>query len=201
MLLSGCAGYRSGVVSQAYVGVEPAGAAVVADAQNWLAVPGARLRAELNNKIQHNEHQVILFIVPVMVDPLDKPLYQPGQNVRLLLEISPEAGVVHFQPEQVVLSIDGREHRPTGVQQLVAFDPGEYPLPAQRDAEERNPAGLGYTLDTPKRHHQFSLRFATPIPTPTQDIRLDISGAVKVPGQPPAAPIRFRVARWKQGYT
>ncbi|WP_439859281.1 hypothetical protein [Pseudomonas sp. MBLB4136] len=200
-LLAGCAGYRYGEVSHAYLEPAPAVATVVRGRQNWLEVPGARVRVELGNEVQHSEHQVILFIVPVMYDPIDKPLYQAGRGARLLLEISPQAGAAGFRPEQVVLSIDGREHRPAGVQQLVAFDPGQYPLEGVRDAEERAPAGLDYPLQRAGRHYQFWLRFDAPMPAPSQDIRLDLSRALRVPGQPAVPPIRFRVVPWKQSYT
>lgn len=201
VLLSGCAGYRYGEVSRAYVGEPPAATTIVRGTQNWLEVPGARLRVELGNEVQHSEHQVMLFIVPIMYDPIDEPLYPTDQGTRLLLEINPQAGEASFHPERALLTIDGRHYRPTGVQQLVVFDPGQYPLAGARDAEERSPAGLDYPMGSPGRHYQFWLRFDAPMPAPTQGIRLDLSRAVRVPGQPPMPPIRFRAVPWKQGYT
>lgn len=201
LLLAGCAGYRYGEVSRAYVGQAPNAATIVRGTQNWLELPGARIRVELSNEVQHSEHQVMLFIVPVMYDPMDQPLYPAEQSARLLLEISPQEGAASFRPEQALLSIDGHEYRPAGVQQLVVFDPGQHPLAGARDAEERKPAGVGYGLDRPGRHYQFWLRFDAPMPAPTQDIHLDLSRALHVPGQPAVPPIRFRAVPWKQGYT
>ena len=201
VLLAGCAGYRSGEVSQAYVDATPAVDPLVRGAPTWLEIPGARVRVELGNEIQQREHQVMLFIVPVMVDPRDKPLYPIEQGARLLVEISPAVHGASFRPEAVVLTVDGREYRASGVQRLAVFDPGEYPLDALRDAEPGNPANLNYSLDKPGRHHQFWLRFDAPMPAPTQGIGLDLSRALHLPGQPAVPPIRFRAVRWKQGYT
>lgn len=200
LLLAGCAGYRSGVVSQAYVDTPPGVEVIARGTPHWLQVPGARLRVELGNEIQQREHQVVLFIVPVMLDPRDRPLYRAAEGARLLLEISASAAA-HFRPEHAVLWIDGQAYRPGGVQRITVFDPGEYPLAALREAEERPPAGLDYGLEPPGRHHQFWLRFAAPMPAPGQDIRLDLSAALRVRGQLPVPPIRFRPVRWKQGYT
>lgn len=201
VLLAGCAGYRSGEVSQAYVDVAPAVAAVARGTPTWLEIPGARVRVELGNEIQQREHQVMLFIVPVMLDPRDKPLYPVEQGARLLLEISPAVHGARLRPEAAILTIDGRKYRASGVQRLAVFDPGKYPLDGLRDAEPSSPTDLTYSLDTPGRHHQFWLRFETPMPAPTQGIQLDLSRALYLPGQPTVPPIRFRAVRWKQGYT
>jgi hypothetical protein len=201
VLLAGCAGYRSGEVSQAYVDVAPTLDPLVRGTPTWLEISGARVRVELANEIQQREHQVMLFIVPVMVDPRDKPLYPVEQGARLLLEISPVVHGASFRPEAVVLTVDGREYRPSEVQRMAVFDPGEYPLDALRDAEPGSPANLDYSLDKSGRHHQFLLRFGTPMPAPTQEIRLDLSRALHLPGQPAVPPIRFRAVPWKQGYT
>ena len=200
VLLAGCAGYRSGEVSRAYIGTPPQAAAIARGTPNWLQVPGARVRVELGNEVQQREHQVMLFIVPVMVDPRERPLYRADEGARLLLEIS-ATEAAHFSPEHALLWIDGQAYRPSGVQQLTVFDPGQYPLTALRETEERAPAGVRYALNRPGRHHQFWLRFSAPLPAPTQDIRLDLSGALRVPGQPPVPLIRFRPVPWKQGYT
>ncbi|MBS7691831.1 hypothetical protein I0E51_01290 [Pseudomonas lalucatii] len=80
VLLAGCAGYRSGEVSRAYVEMPPPAEAIARGTPNWLQVPGARLRVELRNEVQRREHQVVLFIVPVMIDPRDRPLYSQDQG-------------------------------------------------------------------------------------------------------------------------
>jgi hypothetical protein len=201
VLLSGCAGYRYGEISRAYIDEPPATTTIARGAQNWLEIPGARIRVELGNEVQHSELQVMLFIVPVMYDPVDKPLYRAAQGARLLLEISPQVGAARFDPEQVLLSIEGRAYRPIGVQQIAVFDPGQKVLTDARDASERAPVGLDYSLGGPGRHYQFWLRFDAPLPAPSQDIRLDLSRALQLPGRPPAPPIRFRAVPWKQGYT
>ncbi|MBS7661484.1 hypothetical protein I0D00_05905 [Pseudomonas lalucatii] len=200
VLLAGCAGYRSGEVSRAYVEMPPPAEAIARGTPNWLQVPGARLRVELRNEVQRREHQVVLFIVPVMIDPRDRPLYSQDQGARLLLEIS-AAEAAHFRPEHAVLWIDGQAYRPSGVQRLTVFDPGRQPLTPLREVEERAPAGLSYSLDRAGRHYQFWLRFAAPMPAPKQAIRLDLSAALQLRGQPPVPPIRFRPVPWKQGYT
>lgn len=194
LLLGGCAGFRSGVESVAYVGEQEA------DEQGRLRLDDATLALRLNNQIQQSDFQVILFVVPVMYDPIDKPRYNEKDGIRLLFEIQPATTDFRFRPEHVVLTVDGRSLSPSSVSLIMVRDPGQFPLDGFQ-AIDQSPTGLDYPLGVSQRSWQFILKFDGPVPTPSSDIRMDLSRALERPAKPPLPPIRFRSRAWKQGYT
>ncbi|AYF87784.1 hypothetical protein D6Z43_11710 [Pseudomonas sp. DY-1] len=194
LLLTGCAGFRSGVESAAFVEDQ------AADERGRIQLTDVALTLDLHNQIQQNDFQVILFVVPVMYDPIDKPRYDEKDGIRLLLEIQPATADFHFRPEHVVLRVDGRVLEPAAVSLIMVRDVGQFPLDGLQ-AINQSPAGLDYRLAVPQRSWQFILKFAGPVPKPSSDIQLDFSRALERPGKPPLPTIRFRSRPWSQGYT
>lgn len=194
LLLSGCAGYRSGDGSVAYLGGR--------EADDWgvLPVDGATLTLRLDNQIQRDDLHLMLFIVPVMYDPVDKPRFDAARGTRLQITIRPETGDFRFRPNEAVLVVDGRRLTPDKATLLVVFDPGQYPLPDAPDIGPV-PAGTELHLAKPQRNWQFVLVFPGPVPNPSSDIRLDLSRALDRAGKPTIPEIRFRSRPWRQGYT
>ncbi|MDA8482782.1 hypothetical protein NNO07_06850 [Pseudomonas resinovorans] len=194
LLLAGCAGFRSGVESGAIIDGQEA------DERGRVQLADVALTLDLQNQIQQNDFQVILFVVPVMYDPIDKPRYNEKDDTRLLLEIQPATADYRFRPERVVLTVDGRPLPLAKVSLIMVRDPNQFPLDGLQ-AIDQTPAGLDYRMTVPQRSWQFILKFAAPVPQPSSDIQLDLSRALERPGKPPLPPIRFRSRPWKQGYT
>lgn len=194
LLLAGCAGFRSGVESGAVVDGQEA------DERGRIQLADVALTLDLHNQIQQNDFQVILFVVPVMYDPVEKPRYNENDGIRLLLEIQPATADFRFRPERVVLTVDGRPLPPEKVSLIMVRDPEQFPLDGFQ-AIDQSPAGLDYRLRVPRRSWQFILKFAAPVPQPSSEIQLDLSRALERPGKPPLPLIHFRSRPWNQGYT
>jgi hypothetical protein len=194
LALTGCAGFRSGEESAAYVDGQESGE------RGELRLDDISLAVRLNNQIQQNDFQVILFVVPVMYDPFDKPRYAEDDPTRLVLDIRPATADYRFRPEEVVLTVDGRPLGPERVSLIVVHDPGQFPLEGMQ-AIAQPPTGLDYRLAVPQRTWQFELIFKGPVPKPSSDVRLDLSRALVRPGGAPLPVIRFKARAWSQGYT
>ena len=73
--LSGCAGFRGGWESVAYIGdappslIEPATSAYERNQRPPLSLPGMSLRVSIDNRVRDYDTQVWFFAVPVKVDP------------------------------------------------------------------------------------------------------------------------------------
>ena len=75
---AGCAGYRSGLASIPYVGdVEPTPKAPETSYElgelKWVHLPGVELKVSLNKTIGMSDRTVMLVVVPMSLDPRDKP--------------------------------------------------------------------------------------------------------------------------------
>ena len=72
---TGCAGFRGGWESVAYIGdappspIEPATSAYERNQRPPLSLPGMSLRVSIDNRVRDYDTQVWFFAVPVKVDP------------------------------------------------------------------------------------------------------------------------------------
>lgn len=204
LLLSGCAGFRGGWESIAYVGDTPP--VLSGDRPNRTApefeLPGLKFSVDIDNRLRTHDYQVMLFFVPVSIDP--RNVYTKNVTAgrtRVFVTVVPLKPGFVFRPEQAILQFAGQRH--AGV---AGYEFG------RRDAQGRWieqgsdwqhwPLPAAYALSEPGRRYRLSIDFAVPVPSPeSSDILLDLSGALKSDSQPPLPPIRFMPLRWDEGYT
>lgn len=205
-LLAGCAGYRGGWKSVAYVGdAAPAPEAAALDARDdrpTLQLSGLSLQVELDNQLRTYDRQVALFAVPVSVDP--RKAYPknvaPGKT-RVFVTVTPAEAGFEFHPTQAVLAVGAAQAK--GV---AGYEFGLWDAQGQRVAEggtwDHRPVGPDFVLTEPGRRYYLSIDFATPTPNPeAADITLDLSRALVSPRRPSLPLIRFMPKRWKEGYS
>ena len=203
LTLVSCAGYRSGILSMPYVGDTPPPETKSASrgAIDPIRVPGATLGVELNNTMQQNDYRVMLFVVPMSIDPRDQVLGDKVGGLKLYLSVAPEAQSFVFRPEHVRIEVDGVRYSPALASLRLVHDPGVKETQWMEPDPGRDPRGLRYALDKPQRTYYFRLLFDAPIPKPDRNISLDISEALVSPDQARIPLIRYRQVRWSEGYT
>ena len=175
LLVAGCAGYRGGWESVAYLGEAP---------PQGLEDPNAD---------RTYDTQVYLFVLPLGVDPRNvyPQDYEPGKT-RVHVNVVPQAGDFVFTPSHAVLKIGTKEYAGAA-----GYDFGK-----EGGKWEHRPVGTEMRLTEVGRQYLLSIDFPTPVPSPeSRDIVLDLSRALRSPTQPPLPTIKFAPARWKEGYT
>jgi len=197
--LLGCAGYRGGWESVAYVGDEPPADAKVGSA---LELPGVTLRVSINNKVRSRDTQVVLFVVPASFDPRDVYAQGPSPGrTRVYLSTTPLGPGWIFRPTAAVLSFGGARHTADA-----GYEFGQWDASGQRVGQggryDHQPVGAERALPDVHRRYYLSVDFATAVPDPRlRDIVVDAASCLTAPTQPPLPPIRFAPARWEEGYT
>lgn len=207
ILASGCAGYRGGWESIAYLdGIPPAATAGAAHDQAGrpaeLSVPGLKLEVSIDNQLRTYDTQVYFIALPLSVDPraVYPKNHQPGRT-RVFVTASPQVPGFVFRPAAAALQVAGRRH--TGA---AGFEFGRWNDDWQRDERhgkwQHRPIASEYVLAEPGRRYYLSIDFATPVPSPeSPDIVLDLSQALRSSTEPALPLIRFAPVRWREGYT
>lgn len=205
--LSGCAGFRGGWQSVPYVGevppqLPPAETPAEAQDRSQVALPGLRLGVDLNNRLRTYDTQVMLFIVPVSIDPRERYMQdlRPGIT-RVTLRIEPLMPGFVLQATRARLTVGGRSVAALGASEFAQWGHdgakvgqggryGDRPLP---ERFELDGVGLAQIV-----HLEFPI--ARPSPE-SPDIQLDLGEALFNPATPALPLIRFVPVRWKHGYT
>lgn len=208
LVAAGCAGYRGGWESVAYLEwqtVAPLPESSAADRPRTppeLVVPGLRLAVTIDNQLRTYDTQVYFFALPLSVDPRDTYTrnVHPGRT-RVFLTVMPETPDFVFRPEAAVLLVAGR--RFTGA---AGFEFGQWDekwTRVERNGKwDHRPTAPDYTLSDTSRPYYLSIDFETAVPSPkSPDIALDLSNALRSDSHPTLPLIRFAPARWKEGYT
>lgn len=206
--LAGCAGYRGGWESLAYIGDAPPPAPPAGrtpyEANNRppLRVPGLELRVSIDNQLRTHDTQVWLFALPVSIDPreVQTQVYSPGKTRVRLSVTALQPGFV-FRPRLAVLGVAGNSFNGTA-----GFEFGKWLKPDWRRDDkglwDHRPVGDELALSQTSPTHHLTIEFDTASPSPeTPDIALDLSRALAAPGVSPVPPIRFLPVRWREGYT
>lgn len=207
-VLAACAGFRGGWESVAYVGdAPPAGLAetlakAVPRQPPELDLGGLKLRVSIDNRLRTYDTQVYLFALPLSVDP--RRVHSGEQRsgtTRVFVHVTPQVTGYEFAAEAAVLQIAGRQFRALG-----GFEFGRWDDAGQRAERvgrwDHRPIVTPYRLDQIGRRYLLSIDFAAPMPSPeSHDIVLDLSGALRAPGQAPVPLIRFTPVQWEEGYT
>lgn len=205
--LSGCAGFRGGWDSVAYIGDRPPAeyAEVRADRAARppvLRLPGVDLAVSIDNRLRTYDTQVYLFALPLSVDPRNvySKNVEPGKT-RVFVTVTPSEPGFVFRPGAAVLHVEGR--RFTGVE---GFEFGMWTSDWERVTEggiwDHRPVGEEFRLLEPGRKYLLSVDFDTLVPSPeSAAIALDLGRALASPHSPAIPLIRFAPVRWKEGYT
>jgi len=204
---AGCAGYRGGWESVAYIGdvpPTPAGDAAPSNSArpSNLDVPGLQMTVGIDNQLRTYDTHVYLFALPLSIDPrkVYPKNHEPGKT-RVYVTVTPsETGFV-FRPEEAVLHIADRR-----IAGAAGFEFGMWDREGKAVKEggtwEHRPVGREFVLSEPGRRYYLSIDFITPVPSPeSPDIAIDLSRALVSKQRPPVPLIRFAPVRWKEGYT
>lgn len=189
-LLSGCAGFRGGMESSAYIPeVEES---VEFPYGKVFKLPGMDLQVQLDNRLQSRDVQVILFIVPVMID-LKERFIDNNRPLRTRAHVTVtalESGLI-FRPTLARLKYAGKSYSGLIGYSLAKDDHGRFANQPVDDELEL----------TPGRRYVLSIDFDTPTPSPSnKDIVLELDEALDSPDAE-IPPIYFEPIEWSQGYT
>lgn len=207
LAVAGCAGFRGGWQSVAYVGEVPPAVAAAdeagsATARPPLALPGLTLEVTLDNQLRTYDNQVMLFVVPMSVDPREA---YPKNNVpgktRVFVTVTAADDSFVFRPAAAQLGFAGKQ-----VAGAAGFEFGMWDQDGKRvksgGSWQHRPLGDSFALAEPGRRYYLSIDFDTPVPSPElKDITIDLSAALQSPRHPKLPLIRFAPVRWKEGYT
>ncbi|HET19574.1 MAG TPA: hypothetical protein ENO16_03065 [Chromatiales bacterium] len=207
LIVTGCAGFRGGWMSVAYIGAMPPELGQDAEVDSELRerplrpVPGLELKISMDNQLRTYDTQVY-FALPLGLDP--RRVYPKNNRTgitRVFVTATPEDVGFVFRASEAVLAI--------GEQRFAALAGYEFGLWG-KDGErvkdggtwDHRPVGKELALTEPGRSYYLSIDFATPVPSPeSEDISLDLSRALVSDRHPPVPLIRFAPMRWKEGYT
>jgi hypothetical protein len=208
VVVAGCAGYRGGWKSVAYIGETPpvppadANTASSVGARSMLHVPGLQLEIALDNQLRTYDTQVYLFALPLSIDPREVyPKNNQQGKTRLFVTVTPSDSSFVFRPTEAVLSIaDKRFAGEAG------FEFGMWDREGKRVREggswNHRPVGQEVALAEVGRSYYLSIDFNTPVPSPeSREIAIDLSRALTSERHQWIPLIRFAPMRWKEGYT
>jgi hypothetical protein len=204
LLVTGCAGYRQGWRSVAYVGDAPP--SLPADrgsaAPSELVLPGMRLSIEIGNREQSSDVAFILLPVPVSLDPRTQRLgdVMPGRT-RVYLAITAESARWQFHPTRASLVVGSQNVSGVSGQTFGQWnDAGE--RVAQGGRWAHLPIADGFSFGPGDGRISLSIDFPIEAPSAQRDdIALDLARALVAPGLPPLPRVRFAPQRWREGYT
>lgn len=204
--LAGCAGYRGGWESLAYLGDTPPDTTGLAELPEFrrppLEVPGLELAVTIDNQLRTYDTHVYLFVLPLYVNP--REVYRNNQapgRTRVYITVTPRSPGFVFRPEQAVLGFAGKRFAGSAGFEFGQWDAQGNPV-TQGGRWEHEGRRSGFVLGEVGRRYLLSIDFVTPVPSPQwRDITVDLSQALSAPNHPPLPLIRFVPLRWKQGYT
>ncbi len=219
-----CAGYQGGFARVPYIGDQDV------DIPNpttkfalWslgnLDLPGVKLHITLNDTLQTYDYAVMAVVVPIHVDLAAKNRSSESDRLHVALHITPRLANIVFEPQRIVVSIDGQDLRPAVAwiedrekfkrlldacyaASLAASKRGE---PAPPDC--LNPAAYRDRVDTALalgavgHVSWFTVVFDVPPPAPDRAITLDVSQALHHPDLPRVPIIKFKKVRWSHSYS
>ena len=206
VLCTGCAGFRGGWESVAYLGESPPAADAPAEGRARtppeLDVPGLKLRVTIDNELRTYDTQVYLFALPLSIDPRDVHVKNvESGKTRVFVTATPEAPGFVFRPAAAVLQVGAERFRGAAGFEFDRWDEA-WNRVEEGGRWDHRPVDGAFTLSEAGRRYYLSIDFATPLPSPeSPDIAVDLSQARRSAMWPPLPLIRFAPVRWKEGYT
>jgi hypothetical protein len=217
LLLPGCGGFRGGIESVPYVGEqEPQETSSRRPTPHEITLPGLTARLSLNNTVRTYQYEVMLYLIPTYLNFWDEFQHRDAASLELSLELTALESGVTIDPLQLVLTVDGKEFRPTEVwvnnldrerQALDAYvtarrqAPANKPPPFPSSSEWRDAVTAPVKLRPGEKSPRLLVMFPVPLPSPKSTLSLDLGpalGTTMFPGKPV---IRFKSMRWSEGYS
>lgn len=217
MLLTGCGGFRGGIQSVPYVNAPES--LSKPPHPSWLheiILPEVTLKLSLNNVLQTYNYEVMLFIIPTYFNFFDTFRTRDVDALELSFQVITHESSVVFDPRELVLTVQGREVRPTSVrvnnpererQLLEAYRvarrhaPQDQPPVLPRAAEWQDPITSSLSLHPTKQSPRYIVTFPLPLLSPETEFTLNITPAVLSPKGFASPLIHFRSAPWSEGYS
>lgn len=217
LLLSGCGGFRGGIESIPYVG--EAVPQAESSRPSWaraIAFPEFTLSLSLNNAVRTYQYEVMLYIIPTYFNFADEFRNRESDSLELTLQLAARDLPVTFDPRQLLLTVDGREVRPSGVwvnnleKERRTFDayvkarhqaPTDQPPLLPRATAWREAVSDSVTVRTGEKSPRLIVTFPLPLVSPEKQLILDIGPAIvgSIAGSLPL--IHFQSMRWSEGYS
>jgi len=204
MLLSSCAGFRSGIESLAYIENPdnlPARRGPGYIPPHVVKWQDMELAVRLNNRLQTNDYTVMLIVVPTSVDPFDKPAEGEGGRLVVYLDVKSASPGRIFEPAQVRFMLDDKAYLPVKVS-----EDGRWNEKGEADNEQgkwryQDLSG-GRSLTDARKQYAFRLEFDMVPPSPKQqNLQLDLGKAFHTPAGVEGPVLKFKPVHWEQGYT
>ncbi|MFN4328471.1 MAG: hypothetical protein ACK4FF_06300 [Limnobacter sp.] len=208
LILSGCAGFRGGWTSLAYVGDTPPQFDEV-PTSGWvmmrseLKLPGLKLGVSINNQLRTYDNQVYFFVLPLVIDPRNVYQLEGKEGVtRVSLRIVPTHPGYIFEPQRARLSVNGKTVQSTAAYEFGRWDANGEPKLAGTDYSHKPVTQVLSLSELNDKAYQLTLEFPIERVSPEgAAISLDLSDALRNNAQPAIPLIRFHPVRWKEGYT
>jgi hypothetical protein len=217
LLLSGCGGFRGGIESVPYVrDVEPQQTSTNRSWSHEITLPGLTLHLSLNNTVRTYQYEVMLYIIPTYLNFWDEFQHRDAESLELTLQITAHDSGVTIDPRQLVLNVDDKEVRPTAAwvnnlererQVIDAYvknrhqAPPDQPPSIPRSSEWRDAVSAPVMVRPGEKSPRFIVTFPVPLPSPTRTLSLDASQAIIDHPHSTVPVIRFKSARWSEGYS
>jgi len=174
LTVSACAGYRSGYFSRPYINDVTAVSAKTNSHKyemRKIDLEELKIGIDLRNETQTSD--IAVMIVPVKIDTDDKPTYTHKSQYTIGLSFFPLEQDLSFTPEKVSLFIDGTWYPALRVVKM------EYLFPDRVYTENRSTEQANViTLSKAGYCTYIDISFDVKVPTPDQDIKLDLQGTV-----------------------
>jgi hypothetical protein len=217
LLFSGCGGFRGGIESVPYArDVEPQRTSTNRSWPHEVTLPGLTMHLSLNNRVRSYQYEVMLYVIPTYLNFRDEFQHRDAGSVELTLQITAHDSAVTIDPRQLVLTVDGKDFRPTAVwvnnlgrerQVIDAYvkarhqaSPDQQPL-VPRSSEWRDAVTAPVMVHPGEDSPRFIVTFPAPLPSPERTLSLNMSSAISesTPSDKPL--IRFKPMRWSEGYS
>jgi hypothetical protein len=200
----GCAGYKKGYYSWPYLGdidtVSPAPTtSYEMNRSKVLSFNDCQIYVSLKNEIQTSDMTYFL-VLPVPESLKDEPQYnQSAPFFYISLAVLPKFDGMAIDPGKILLIVDRikrvvKETRVTTAENITYWYYGS-------DKVQKLPlARGGKILLQQNKWNYFAVYFNGQVPFVDQDVRLDLSGAISLPGGLPIPVIQFKKVRYGKWY-
>ncbi|MGQ0666411.1 MAG: hypothetical protein ACT4O4_05190 [Nitrospiraceae bacterium] len=217
LLLSGCGGFRGGIESVAYVG--ETAPQVERSHPSWpqaITLPGFTLYLSLNNAVRTYQYEVMLYIIPTYFNFAEEFRNREAGSLELTLQLAARDLPVTFDPQLLLLTVEGRAVRPSGVwtnnleQERRAFDayvkarrqsPTNQSLPLPRATVWREAVTDAVMIRPGEKSPRLIVTFPLSLLSPEKHLMLNLNSSIvgSAPGTLPL--IHFKPMPWSEGYS
>lgn len=217
VLLTGCGGFRGGIESVPYVG--EATQQEHSSHSSWpheIVLQEFTLQLSLNNAVRTYQYEVMLYVIPTYLNFWNEFRNREADSLELSLQLTARDSSVVIDPRQLVLTVDGREVRPSGAwvnnrererQAIDAFvkarkqAPADQPRMIPRSSAWRDAGIDPVALRPGAQSPRFIVNFPLPLLSPEKNLALNINHAILEPKGSHIPLIYFKSMPWSEGYS